>query len=642
MSVQFGKCNFDGKSVDPSNLDEVRPALAPYGPDGEGSICRGNIGILYRAFHTTKESRHETQPYTSKNGLVVTWDGRLDNREELFAQLSGELSSESTDLEIVAAAYQRWGTKAFAKLVGDWALSIWNPEDRSLILAKDFIGTRHLYYTVERDHVTWCTILKPLVVLGTTGLKLSEDYMAGWLSYFPPAHLTPYREIRAVPPSHFVLLQAGREQALKYWEFDSRQRIHHRSDQEYEEDFRSVFAESVRRRLRSITPVLAELSGGMDSSSVVCMADEVISSRQAEISKLDTLSYYDRNEPNWDEHSYFTRVQEKRGQPGICVDLSSQDFFRLDPDETDFFPEPSSALAALEQTDSLWEKLHPERYRVRLSGIGGDEFAGGVPDPAPQLADLLVTGQLREFLRQSASWALAMKRTWFYVALNTLSRFAPGTLSDQPRVQPVPWLTPGLMKRQAPALHGYPRRTHVRGALPSFQMSMTTLDYLRRQLACCTARCNPLYEERYPFLDRSMLEFLVSIPRSQIARPGCRRFLMRRAMNGIVPGEILARRRKASVSRAPLAAIAKHANSLCGLFRNGRASSLEIVDDEAVCTAIERASHGSQIPVVSLLRTVALELWLRQLPARVHVPVKDLSAEKSLQKGGELHDIQQA
>jgi asparagine synthetase B (glutamine-hydrolysing) len=81
MSVQFGKCNFDGKPADPQDLEEVRPALAPYGPDGEGYICKDNFAVLYRAFHTTKESRREIQPYVSESGVVLTWDGRLDNRK---------------------------------------------------------------------------------------------------------------------------------------------------------------------------------------------------------------------------------------------------------------------------------------------------------------------------------------------------------------------------------------------------------------------------------------------------------------------------------------------------------------------------------------------------------------------------------
>ena len=73
MSVQFGKCNFDGRPVDPQELEEVRPMLAPYGPDGEGYICEGNFGILYRAFYTTKESRREIQPYVSVSGVVISW-----------------------------------------------------------------------------------------------------------------------------------------------------------------------------------------------------------------------------------------------------------------------------------------------------------------------------------------------------------------------------------------------------------------------------------------------------------------------------------------------------------------------------------------------------------------------------------------
>src|SRR5438876_6165187 len=147
MSAQFGKCNFDGRPVHPEDLDEVRPVLAPYGPDSEGCICKDNFAILYRAFHTTKESRKEQQPRILKSAAILTWDGRLDNREELISTAANGLSQESTDLEIVAAAYERWESQSFAKLIGDWAISIWNSKDRSLILAKDFVGTRHLFYS---------------------------------------------------------------------------------------------------------------------------------------------------------------------------------------------------------------------------------------------------------------------------------------------------------------------------------------------------------------------------------------------------------------------------------------------------------------------------------------------------------------
>lgn len=123
--------------------------LAPYSPDGGETYIKDTGGILFRAFHTTKDSRKERQPLVTPFGTVVCWDGRLDNREELIRELkeTKALNSEATDLDITVAAYVASGTKCFARLTGDWAMSIWEPVRRSLLLAKDPIGTRHLYYS---------------------------------------------------------------------------------------------------------------------------------------------------------------------------------------------------------------------------------------------------------------------------------------------------------------------------------------------------------------------------------------------------------------------------------------------------------------------------------------------------------------
>src|ERR1700687_1577432 len=135
MSAQFGKCNFDGKPVKPRELDRVRAALSLHGPDAEGIFRADNVGVIYRAFHTTKESRLESQPFVSPSGTVITWDGRLDNRRELVDMLGGGLSNDSTDLAVVAAAFEHWGTDAFAKLIGDWVLSVWDARKQILFLA---------------------------------------------------------------------------------------------------------------------------------------------------------------------------------------------------------------------------------------------------------------------------------------------------------------------------------------------------------------------------------------------------------------------------------------------------------------------------------------------------------------------------
>src|SRR5258708_2904170 len=105
MSVLFGTWNFDGRPTNQDCLDRVTAVLAPYGPDGCSVWSDGGATILYRPFHTTKESRGETQPYRSKSGAIVTWDGRLDNRRTLLDQLQGAVPRNSPDVAIVAAAF---------------------------------------------------------------------------------------------------------------------------------------------------------------------------------------------------------------------------------------------------------------------------------------------------------------------------------------------------------------------------------------------------------------------------------------------------------------------------------------------------------------------------------------------------------
>src|SRR6202034_4129556 len=293
MSVQFGKWNFESRVPDPEYIEKVSAALAPYGPDSNESYSKNGVRILYRAFHTTKESRREKQPHLSSTGAAITWDGRLDNRAELISELRDSLTIASTDVAIVAAVYEEWGANCFGKLIGDWALSIFNPRNRSLLLAKDPIGTRHLYYSFDNNQVTWSTILDPLVRLAGKTFALNEEYIAGWFSMFPAVDLTPCVGIHSVPPSSCVLLLAGRQTVTRYWNFDPQKRIRYRTDAEYEEHFRTVFATAVQRNLRSDRPILAELSGGRDSSSIVCMADSIIAGGCAGTPRLDTISYYD-------------------------------------------------------------------------------------------------------------------------------------------------------------------------------------------------------------------------------------------------------------------------------------------------------------------------------------------------------------
>lgn len=617
MSVQFGIWSYGDRQANKDTVEKAAGLLTPYGTDSNEQHDEKRIRILYRAFHTTNESHDEKQPYVARSGMVLTWDGRLDNREELMIELRDHLPPETPDVEIVAAAYEKWRSKAFAKLVGDWALSLWSPWNQSLFLAKDPVGTRPLYYSFDNDFAIWSTLLDPLLICSNRTFALDEEFIAGWLTFFPATHLTPYVGIHSVPPSSVVTIRHGTRQIHKYWDFESTNKIRYRTDAEYEEHFRTVFATSVRRRLRADRPVLAELSGGRDSTAIVCMADRLIGDSEGSLPRLDTISYYDDSEPNWNERPYFTLVEKGRGRAGWHIDVGSQE--SAQPKAVAAWELRAQGFAAfpnyeIHRCQHFAACVAAQGNRVVLSGVGGDETMGGVPTPVPELEDFVMQGQLKTFAHQLKVWSLQRRTPWLYLFWEATRSFFPPRLAGEPKnIRPPAWLQKDFVARHRSALTGYPCRTKLFGAMPSFQASLSTLNALQRQLGCKSPPLDPCYEKRYPYLDRNLLEFMLAIPREQLVRPSQRRSLMRRALVGIVPDEILNRKSKAFVARAPLKHIANHWSDFMDVTREMVSASLGIVDSRRIVDTLERARRGEEIPVVTLLRTVQLESWLRGL-----------------------------
>jgi asparagine synthase (glutamine-hydrolysing) len=613
MSVQFGIWNFDVRALNRDCMEKVSLRCSPYGPDGCDSYSNSHISVHHWSFHVTRESRQETQPHATSSGAVVTWDGRLDNRAEIVARLPKVINTDSPDICVVAAAYEAWNMSCFAKLVGDWAVSIWDPNSRSLILAKDAIGTQPLYYLIDKGKVAWSSILDPLVLCAEKPLSICEEYIAGCLSFFPAAHLTPYSDIQSVPPSSWVQIGVGKHEVQQYWDFDPSKRTRYKSDAEYEEHFRSVFAKAIQSRLRSNTPILTELSGGMDSSSIVCMADTLIAHGTTDSPRLDTVSYYDDSEPNWNELPYLSKVEAQRGRTGFHIDVGSQKLFTFEPQSDGFEASPFSSGSS-NQSRLLAECLIRNGNRVVLSGIGGDEVLGGVPSATPELEDLLAKARFRSLAHELKVWALQRRKPWFHLLFEAVRRFLPLSLVGLPKHRhPPKWLNKSFIGRNRCALQGYETGIKLFGPLPTFQENLATLEVLRRQLACLVLAKDPPYEKRYPYLDRELLEFLFSIPREQLVRPGQRRSLMRRALSGIVPHEVLNRKRKGFISRSPRVAMLAERESLVEVSHDMVSALLGIVDEETFRETLDRAHIDPDARIIPLLRTAHIELWLRGL-----------------------------
>jgi len=664
VSVQFGRWNFDGNCIDADYISSVRALLTPHAPDTMSVFLEDGFCVLYGAFITTNEPEGERQPAVSPSGSYLTWTGRLDNRAELTRSVRGQRTLPN-DVEIVSSLYEEARKQALGRLVGDWSLSLFRPKDRKLLLAVDFLGARPLYYLRGNDYILWSSVLEPLVVLARQKFHLSEDYAAGWLSGFSAANLTPYREICSVPPASYIEITDACVAVCKYWEFQPQESRSHTCDGEYQERFRHLFSQAVHRRLRAPGPVLAELSGGMDSSSIVCVADQLLADEPGLCSRLETLSFLNDREPDWNERPFVEAVERRRGRTGYHVDVGSRLEF-LPRRDTNFFPSTPAAgiLPSLPQ-QQVQSYLASAEIRVVLSGLGGDETTGGVPDGGAELADLLVQGKFRTFFARALAWCLPTRRPLIYMLGSVLAGFLPPRLSGPGLLRSrVPWISEDL-EHMAKTNAAYQKlQLKLHGPRPSFQENLYALEDLRKQIACAAIPFALPRERRYPFLDRDLLEFLYSTPREKIVQPGRRRALMRSALSGIVPEVILERKRKAYVSRNPVLSLQGFAGQLRQWTKRMLAAELGFINLHNFQQALDAAFRGEDSHLWLIGNTLVFESWLRdeRISQLVHVPdssILTISAARMespssairnrvspagqiTEKGGRNHEIRKA
>jgi asparagine synthase (glutamine-hydrolysing) len=613
MSVQAGVLHFDGGPVDQKALLNIGRTVAEFGPDGETTYFSNSLGMIYRPFHTTAESRAERQPFTFGSGRVMTWDGRLDNRDELLRLLGIAHHVAPTDVALAAEAYERWGADCFPQLKGEWALCLWDPRESELVLARDCIGVRQLFYYPKPGAITWCSYLAALV-MGGTDFTICNEYIAGYLAFYPDAHLTPFAEIHSVPPGHFVRVRRGKTTVHSYWSLKCRETTRYKTDAEYEDHFRHLFRQAVRRRLRTDSPILAGLSGGYDSTSIVCMADDIMARDGLEIPKLDTFSYYDSNEPDDDDFIHVTKAEEKRGKVGFhCEMAGSGDSLSLEYPA--FAAAPGFSLRE-EIKPMLSRVVEQHGYRVALSGTGGDEMNGQPLDFRIQMADLLVHFHPVQAAQQLVAWSLITRLPWVQLFAQSLAELLPLSVRVllSKRGQIKPWIYPKFAQEHRMAARQLEYAKGSRFWQPSARDALQTVATLSRLV---THISPSVVEQRYPYLDVDLVEFLTSIPLDQLLRPGDRRSLMRRALAGLLPPKTLTRKTKAAAARCYSLTMQKHWDRVECLFHSSLSSGFGYTDRNLLREALLALKNGQVPPdFTRLLKALSLELWLRDMCGR--------------------------
>jgi asparagine synthase (glutamine-hydrolysing) len=317
MSGIAGIYNFETKPVDPWQLTVLSQTLAERGPDGGTELITGRVAMAYRAFHTTAESRREHQPLVSVWGHTLCWDGRLDNRGELLALFANDC--DRTDAGLVLAAYQKWGTDFLSRIIGDFALSLWDPSVQTLMLARDPFGVRPLYYHRNNDALFWSSTLTSLLALPEIDAEVNDEYVAGCFALYPELSSTPYRGIDAVEPGQVITVKERQVQNCRFWRPAEADEINYANDREYEEQFRHLFREAVACRLRSDRPIWSELSGGLDSSSIIFMADKIQAEESGSSQPITTLSFVHDPSVTFFDRRFMEVVEKARGRHGVYM-----------------------------------------------------------------------------------------------------------------------------------------------------------------------------------------------------------------------------------------------------------------------------------------------------------------------------------
>ena len=313
-----------------------------------------------------------------------------------------------------------------------------------------------------------------------------------------------------------------------------------------------------------------------------------------------------------DERRYFAITEQQRGKLGTHLEIaSSRRTFDLST-ESGTYQTPGGDDYSLMIERALYKAIWQQGHRSILSGIGGDEVLGGVPDGRPELADHLIRGRISTLVRRAVAWSLPDRNPLIGTLSNTVHYALGLYLRTNPKRRPAPaWLSERLRRSFAELERTTEVVPHRLGAAPHRLENALTWWHIMETLPHLSPQILFRPEYRYPMLDKDLVQFLFSIPPEQLVQPGRRRAMMRRALRDIVPHEILERRRKAFQLRAPLSAIQAAHEKLERLISTSIIADMGFVDVDAFLSALTATVNGEAHGYHAILRAVAYELWLR-------------------------------
>ena len=621
MSAIGGIVWLDGRPCERSMIAAMATGLQHRAPDGVATWIDGSVGLIHGHFTTTPESARERQPIANTAAhLAITFDGRLDNRDELLRQADGAPDAIG-DAELILRLYRAHGVECVALLLGDFAFALWDGDAQRLLCVRDQIGIKPFCYRVAPECFAWASeagvLARSAGAVPTPNEGMVAEHLAGIVT---SRHDTVFTGIHRLPPAHLLTVDRAGITLRRYWAPDLRAQLHYRDDAEYAEHLRELIQRAVEARLRVAGAIGVSLSGGVDSSSVTGVAATLCREGRGAATQVEAFSLLIPGEG--DESAFWSQVVERWNVFSAAIPVTPVPSGQVADEARFFLDVPASPLAAM--TDRLRTAMRERDIRVALSGAGADDWLG---TSSYAYADLLRQGQVTALvhrLRQDAAggdfvgWPRAVKDMCWPLL--------------PPRAQQA--VRAMLRRGRAPMWvdRALAARTDLRGRLARHTIDLPcdswerydawheansgTSIYLHEVIERSSARTG--VEMWYPFMDRRIVEFGLALPPEQLWREGRAKALLRRAMAPYLPAAVAEREASPAASGLLLDAIDSQGGR--ALFETMTTSRLGWVDERHLQSRYDRAKSlfAGGDPrygylAMTLWRVAAIELWARAM-----------------------------
>jgi len=569
MSGIAGIIHFDGKPVEPGQVEAMTAAMHYRGPDGINHWRHGNVALGQCMLRTTPESLEETQPLTNEDeSLVLVIDGRVDNWKELRRELLGKGAVLRTlaDAELVLRAYEVWGCDCLPHIDGDFALLIWDAWRQVAFCARDRIGNKPLHYHWNGRTLAFSSELHPILELPWVEERPNNGMLAEFLAWdVESLNETLWEGVMRLAPAHAMSVTSLSACPKRYWTPDIYSKLPFTKDEEYFERYRELLTDSVRRLSRSHRSLACEVSGGLDSSALFCVADQLRGADQLQAPGLEgyTLAFMDQSEAN--EMVYARAVGTHLGVhiheiPPALLPLSWYE--NNARNYRDFAGFPNGAMS-----ENLWKRASQDGSCVLFNGVGGDEWLSGSRTYYAEELSQLHIGNLYKCLKadisaygagQAATWLLRyglfclLPNVW----QSNIKSIVRSMLGGE-AVTPF-WLAPQMQSVLTSRINSTRDQRSVRSFIFGQHRLQGILDNGFRVLGGeMTERLvvRSGLEVRRPFHSVQLVDFAFATPERLRMSHKVNKYVHLEAMKGLLPQQIHERRDKAefsSVFRAQL------------------------------------------------------------------------------------------